>query len=149
MLASLGSTEVHVEPRDLAAEVETTDDPCSDSSDQSVEFDLMAETDIDAAWCISADDTTSWDPSSSCGTLKRRWEEFERLPTFRAHSHLCEVGRPADGAGAAGQFAQLSREELRALMLETHPDKGGTAEEFMEVMKAVRTAEQREQRLWR
>jgi hypothetical protein len=108
------------------------------TDDESPEYELWVETELDAEWCIDGDSEHNWRQKCQTATLTRRWEDFEALgkstgPTLTLPEALKILGIfEASDKSIASAFRRRSRE--------CHPDRRGSNEEFNDLVVAYKTA---------
>lgn len=138
-------TAVMPEPKALMPEPrmpETTTPVVQNSIiEDELDFDLMVETDLDAAWCLESNqkDAGKWRGNCQTASIRRKWEDFETLGQSQAtlgdggltYSEALEL-LGLEGEVNAEALAAAFRRQSR----HCHPDHGGSESAFNQLIVA-------------
>jgi len=103
--------------------------------EDNLEFELWVETDIDAAWCLPGNEAeanqdtaidATWRQDCTTSTMRRSWEDFERLgkPGNHVGDRTLQEAFDKLGLRLTDELdAKKAASAFRRLSLTCHPDK--------------------------
>jgi len=141
---SMSRTSQDTSQKDISSHEQERDHACNVHKEQieechcddPIEVEMWVEFQFQNEWSLeagtSAQDDMTWKQRCSTSTLKRRWDDFQRLEAQQKRADALSIrDTPAlEECGAAN----LSRKQFLKEVLEVHPDKGGTAEDFCHLL---------------